>query len=121
LVKKPALGKGIDSIFQVTKPKSISRPLVSKTPAAPTKPQLPKFKTFEVKLSILLRSDQLEYLTKLEREIMSSRSPGNKRERITKNSIIRSMLDILKEIKFDKEEIADEKELLVRIKKAIKS
>jgi hypothetical protein len=82
--------------------------------------ELPKFRTFEIKLSILLRQDQLDFLESLAREIMSNREQGYKKERITKNSIIRTFIDILKEIDFDNDNISDEKELFERIKRQIK-
>ena len=51
---------------------------------------VPKFESFGVKLTVRLSDEQLEYLAALERRIMKSRSPGNRTERITKNSIIRA-------------------------------
>ncbi len=51
---------------------------------------------------------------------MKNRSSKNKKERITKNSIIRAMLENLKYMNFDKKEIPDEKTLQNRIKKAVK-
>ena len=49
------------------------------------KPKLPKYETYEVKLTLRLGDEHLNFLTDLERQIMKSRSPKNKRERITKN------------------------------------
>lgn len=81
--------------------------------------EVPKFRTFEVKLSILLREDQLDTLEKLTREIMANRGSTNKRERITKNTILRAYIDALGDLDIDKENIADEAELLRRIKERI--
>jgi len=106
--KRVVLGKGADSIFEITtfeKKESQFKPI-----------RIPKFKTFEVKLSILLREDQLEHLTNLERQIMRQRSSENKKERITKNSIIRVYIDVLSSVQFDTSEIRDEAELLRRVK-----
>jgi hypothetical protein len=80
---------------------------------------LPKFKSFEVKLSILLREDQLEFLEKLIREIMNKRDSNNKKERITKNTILRACVDVLSKLDLDKVNISDEKELLKRIQDRI--
>jgi len=80
---------------------------------------VPKFKSFEVKLSILLREDQLEFLEKLTREIMSKRDSNNKRERITKNTALRACVDVLRKLDIDKVNISDEKELLKRIQDRI--
>ena len=70
---------------------------------------MPKFKSFEVKLSILLREDQLEFLEKLTREMMSKRDSNNKRERITKNPSLRTCVDILRKLDLDEVNISDKK------------
>lgn len=123
--KRSVLGKGAESIFEVTKKveSSISENIPSVTPvtrdiASSTQPTVigPKFKTFEVKLSILLREDQLDHLKQLERMIMKSRSSKNKEERITKNTIIRTYLDVLSGLDIDVREVKNEEDLLERIK-----
>jgi hypothetical protein len=81
--------------------------------------EVPKFQSFEVKLSILLREDQLETLDRLTREIMANRDSMNKRERVTKNTILRACIDALKDLDIDKKNIPDEAELLRRIKERI--
>ena len=83
----------------------------------------PKFESYDVKLTIRLNETQLDFLTNLEREIMKKRSKENKRERITKNSIIRSMLNVFSEygIEFNKTEIPDEDELTKRIWSGLKT
>ncbi|MEW6096195.1 MAG: hypothetical protein AB1567_06685 [bacterium] len=106
--KRVVLGKGADSIFEVTS-------FEKKEPQLKAI-RMPKFRTFDVKLSILLREDQLEHLANLERQIMKSRSSHNKKERITKNSIIRVYIDVLSSVNIDKSEIKDEAELLRRLK-----
>jgi len=109
--RRQVLGQGAESIFEITK-------LDKKEPQL--KPiRIPKFKTYEVKLSILLRQDQLEHLTNLEWQIMRNRSSANKKERITKNSIIRAYIDVLSSVEIDKSEIADEKELFRRLKSKV--
>lgn len=52
---------------------------------------------------------------------MDNRKKGNKAERITKNTILRVYIDVLKELNFDKENISDEAELLRRLKRRIES
>lgn len=81
--------------------------------------EIPKFKTYEVKLTLRLAEEHLDFLSGLEREIMKNRSSENKKERITKNSIIRAMIESLQEVNFDKKEIPDEKELQKRIKRKV--
>ncbi len=80
------------------------------------KEHLPKFKTFEVRLTSLLREDQLEFLEKLTREIQKNRTPEYRKERITKNTIIRVFIDAFMEKKLDTSNIPDEETLLKRIK-----
>jgi aminoglycoside phosphotransferase family enzyme len=82
--------------------------------------ELPKFKTFEVKLSILLRQDQLDFLEKTTREIMATRAGVTKKERITKNTILRAYIDAVKGFSVDIKNIPDETELLRRIREKIK-
>lgn len=79
--------------------------------------KVPKFETYEIKLTLRLNDEQLDFLTNLERNIMKNRSSKNKKERITKNSIIRSSIELLKTINFDKSEISEEKVLVERILK----
>lgn len=79
----------------------------------------PKYKTFDV-LTLRISSEDFEFLQKLEREIMKNRSKENRKERITKNSIMRAMLACLKNVKFDKEDIPDENELRIRMMRGLK-
>lgn len=81
--------------------------------------KVPKFRSFEVKLSILLRENQLDFLEKLTRQIMTSRDSGNKKERITKNTILRTLIDALKDLDINKTNIPNETELLKRIREKI--
>ena len=68
----------------------------------------------------LLSENHLELLSSLEREIMKKRSKENRKERITKNSIIRSMLDAFRDLNYEKAEISTEEELTKRIKSKIR-
>lgn len=78
----------------------------------------PKFESFGVKLTVRLSDEQLEYLAALERLIMKSRSPGNRAERITKNSIIRAALNALAKLEIDTSEIGSEAVLENRVEAA---
>ena len=49
--------------------------------------ELPKYETYEVKLTLRISDSHLDYLTRLERDIMKSRSSKNKKERITKKAV----------------------------------
>jgi len=79
------------------------------------KENIPKYKTFEVRLTSLLREDQLEFLEKLIREIHKNREPQYRKERITKNTLIRVFIDAFKNVKFNIKNIPDEETLLERI------
>jgi hypothetical protein len=83
--------------------------------------QLPKYQRLDVKLYVLLRDDQLEYLARLTRQIMKNRTPEYKIERITKNTIIRALIDNLKELELDVRNIPDEIVLAKRIADSIRS
>lgn len=78
---------------------------------------LPKFQAYEIKLTLRLGEDHLEFLSKLEREIMKKRSSANKKERITKNSILRAMINAAKKLDIDTSEIEDEIELTNRFRR----
>jgi hypothetical protein len=68
-----------------------------------------------------LGEDHLEFLSKLEREIMKKRSPANRKERITKNSILRAMINAAKNLDIDTNEIGDETELIDRFRQGFNS
>lgn len=82
---------------------------------------VPKFQTYEIKLTLRLGEDQLEFLSKLEREIMKKRSSANRKERITKNSILRAMINAAKNLDIDTNEIGDETELIDRFRRGFNS
>ena len=82
--------------------------------------EVPKYETYEVKLTVRLTEKHLTFLTNLEREIMKKRSKENRKERITKNSIIRAMIDTFKTLTLEKTEIATEEELKDRLKESLK-
>jgi len=83
--------------------------------------RVPKYLQLDVKLYVLLREDQLEFLARLTREIMKNRASEYKRERITKNTILRALIDNLKELELDVRNIPDEAELTKRISEAIRA
>ncbi|HDD64593.1 MAG TPA: hypothetical protein ENF61_00585 [Firmicutes bacterium] len=82
--------------------------------------RIPKFQTFEVRLTTLLREDQLEFLEKLVREIKKNRTAPYRKERITKNTLIRVFIDAFMHTKIDTRNIPDEETLLSRVMEKIK-
>lgn len=84
------------------------------------KEEIPKFQTFDVRLTSLLREDQLDFLEKLTRDIQKNRTPEYRKERITKNTLIRVFIDAFKDVKIDTTNIPDEDALLKRIKEYMK-
>lgn len=79
----------------------------------------PKFEMYQNKLTVRFDDQQLDFLTTLEREIMKSRSKRNKKERITKNSIVRTLVNLARKLDIKTNEIRDEKEFEMRINQAI--
>jgi hypothetical protein len=77
--------------------------------------QVPKFMTL-VPVTARLSEPQVEWLDTVERRIMRSRR--RKRERITKNTLLRAAVEVMMALKCDYSEIADEAELVARVKKA---
>jgi len=120
-MKKSGLGK--DPLSWITstipgKKQQKERKGETKNPIPSTK--LPKFQTFEIKLTVPFSEKHIKFLDQLQREILKNREPGYKKERITKNSIIRACIDAFKDVSFNLENIADEKILLERLKEKIK-
>jgi len=81
--------------------------------------RVPKFQTYPIKLTVRIGEDHLEYLSKLERKIMKNRSAQNRNERITKNSILRAVINVLKKVDMDTAEIPDEETLERRLEQAL--
>jgi len=79
----------------------------------------PKYKAFDVKLTVLLTQEQLLFVEKFVKDIMKNRT--SKKERITKNTVFRCLIDILAFLKIDLKNIQDEQELRQRIFNAIKN
>ncbi len=74
---------------------------------------IPKYQTFEAKLSILLTAEQHKFLEDTVATIMRNRR--DKRERITKNSVLRVLVDFMQTLDVDLENVPDEKELMKRV------
>ncbi len=83
--------------------------------------KIPKYKTFDVRLTTLLNSSQVEFLEQIVREIHRNRTSEYKKERITKNTLIRVFIEAFTYTKFDTKNIPDEETLLSRVLKVIKS
>ncbi len=71
--------------------------------------------TASVRLTVPVRPDQEEVLTRIVRTISTNRSKNNRQQRITKASIIRAYIDAMSALVLDYEEIPDEKELARRL------
>jgi len=68
-----------------------------------------------VRLTVPVRPDQEEVLTRIVRTISTNRSKNNRQQRITKASIIRAYIDAISSVTLDYDEIADEKEFIRRL------
>jgi hypothetical protein len=78
---------------------------------------VPKYATFDIKLSILLTEDQLLFVEKMVKDIMKRRKV--KKERITKNTVFRCLVDLLAVLPVDLDNIPDEDELRRRVLRAV--
>ncbi|MCM8769666.1 MAG: hypothetical protein NC911_08395 [Candidatus Omnitrophica bacterium] len=114
-MKKSGLGKDPLSWIRPTKPSPVKEPSVTSKASS-----LPKFKTFEVRLTTLLRDDQLEFLERLVREIRKKRTAEYRKERITKNTLFRAFIDAFMDARLDLTNIPDEETLVNRLKKLVK-
>ncbi len=76
---------------------------------------LPKYATL-IPLTARVTEEQLDYLETMERRIMRSRR--RKHERITKNTLIRAAIELLRALPWDYTDIADENELVMRLLQA---
>lgn len=121
-MKKTGLGKDPLSWIKPTTAKKEQKKIAAVSKINPEikefekKKKLPKFTTFDVKLTVLLRDDQLDYLDRLARTIKKNRSSEYRAERITKNTLIRAFIDAFSKTEFDTSNISDEKILLSKIK-----
>lgn len=114
------IGEGVNPNIWIRPPETkTDGTATSQAKLVPEKRNSPKYATLEV-LTLRISDEDLEFLYKLERDIMRNRSPENRKERITKNTIIRAMLNCFRDVKFDRKEIPDERELQVRLMKGIK-
>ncbi|GEM_PF-2264170 len=103
------------SLFDSAPPSATPAPAPA-TPmpaAAPPAAHVPKFMTFDAKLSILLSGEQLDYLEKFVKEVLKHRR--TKKERITKNTVLRCLVDLLRALPLALTDIPDEDELRRRL------
>ncbi len=68
-----------------------------------------------VRLTVPVRPDQEEVLTRIVRTISQNRDRHHRRQRITKAAIIRAYIDALSSIPVDFTNVSDEGELLRRV------
>ncbi len=71
--------------------------------------------TATVRLTVPVRPDQEETLTRIVRTISQSRDRKHRKQRITKATVIRAYIDALSSIPIDLSNIPDEKEMLERL------
>ncbi len=117
-------GKGIDNLlFGISENNEKLEKEAEQKPKAKVK----KLRAYDVsakssseieRITVPLRFSQVEALARIERAIMKNRSRQAKKQRITKNSIIRACLEVMLGLEFDLGEISDETELTRRIQKA---
>jgi hypothetical protein len=107
------------SLFSDEKPDSAGKPAapVVEKLVQPAGARQPKYLSFDVKLSILLTDEQLEMVEKVVKDIMKNRNA--KKERITKNTVFRCLVDLLAVMPLDTKDIPDEDELRRRMLAAI--
>ncbi len=74
-----------------------------------------------VRLTVPVRPDQEEVLTRIVRTISTNRSKNNRQQRITKASIIRAYIDAMSALALNYDEIPDEKEFARRLVEVISS
>ena len=113
-------GGGVDPNIWIRQPET--KPDNGDVPgaaAASENGSVPKYAALEV-LTLRISEEDLEFLRRLERDIMKGRSSRNRKERITKNTVVRAMLGCFRNVSFDKREIPDEKELRARLMKGLR-
>jgi hypothetical protein len=73
-----------------------------------------------VRLTVPVRPDQEEVLSRTVRTISQNRSRQNRSQRITKATVMRAYIDALSSLAVDLDEIPDEATLLERLLKAMR-
>jgi len=79
------------------------------------KRDVPKYQTFDIRLTVLLKDEHLDFLEKLVRQIQKNRTKEFKKERITKNTLIRCFIEAFSKVKINTKNISDEETLLARL------
>lgn len=74
-----------------------------------------------VRLTVPVRPDQEELLTRIARTITQNRDKQHRSQRITKATIIRAYIDALSSLHMDIDNIGDERTLLQRVHDSIKN
>lgn len=117
-MKKTGLGKDPLQWIRPTVEKGEKKKRIKKTTEKEN--EVPKYQTFDVRLTVLLKDSHLEFLEKMVREIQKNRTREFKKERITKNTILRCLIDAFSKTKINTANIPDEETLLSRIEEKIK-
>jgi hypothetical protein len=118
MAKRKAMGR--DPLGWIGESDEVAVASEEEAPVSAVKPEVgergteegPKFLSYEV-MTARLRSDQVDMLSALERQIMRGRR--RKGERITKNSLLRAAVDVLATLQFDVRGIGSEEELRERV------
>lgn len=92
----------------------VSESASAEAPQAASRP-VPKFMTL-LPVTARLTEEEVEWLESAERHIMRSRD--RKHERITKNTLLRAAVELLMALRWEQADIADEEELVARLKAA---
>ena len=82
---------------------------------------MPKYKQLDERLNVLISGEQTKILTSFVKQTMSAREKEFKEERITKNTVIRALVDLLPFllVKVDAINVSNEAILLERLKTAV--
>ncbi|HOV22017.1 MAG TPA: hypothetical protein PLW95_04970 [bacterium] len=121
-MKKTGLGKDpLEWIKPTVEKKIPEKELPTKRSKEIIEKQIgPKYQTFDIRLTVLLKNTHLEFLDKLVREIHKNRTKEFKRERITKNTLIRCFIEAFSKTEINIKNIPDEETLFSRILEKIK-
>lgn len=100
-----------------TPPQEVASPTITSELHNFRSSEVMKFDSYEV-LTTRISASHLDWLNKLETEIRKNRQSLT--PRITKNSIMRAIFDVLVEFDFDKNDIRDEQDLAARLRQVMK-
>lgn len=118
--EKKASRSPIDKKFSADRPVKSEKPIAKEVNIAikPSYQSIARVK--EIRITLPLPTDLLSFLDQMERDIFVRRSAKfRSRQRLTKNSIARAWLALLRELNININDIENESDLLERFKKSI--